>query len=186
MSSTIVATCNCSEPLLPCCVPLLNMQQPSAGAASIRPDWALQILLSTIVNRTKLSTTIGHYRPNWALQIHCGLQSSFSVPGFSDTPGLLTSNMYNCINWSFHKHWWGKVLTICNLTVFPSISMVRIFCANRNEGKKGGSADQRATKMQETRLHLRNQKGSKRSPPAHSQSRHRWCWCSCRRRSRPG
>ena len=44
MSSTVVATCDCSESFLPGCVPLLNMQQLS-GVASIRPNRALQSLL---------------------------------------------------------------------------------------------------------------------------------------------
>jgi hypothetical protein len=41
MSSTVVATCDCSESFLPGCVPLLNMQQPS-GVASIRPKQTLK------------------------------------------------------------------------------------------------------------------------------------------------
>ena len=72
--------------------------------------------------------------------------------------------------------------------VFPSISMVRIFCPNRTRGK-GWSVD-RPAKMQEKRppwkkIRLSTRRIS-RGAPGHSQSQHRWCWCSCRRRSRPG
>ncbi len=123
MSATVVAACDCSESLLSGCVPLqLPLSKhvfiiPPIISNLLRPS--IQLLCASDCSKDSSSdctivTIYTTYRKQWS---PCELLKG--------------------IPWSIvqSKRKMAKILTICNLIVFPSSSTVRIFCPHTNQEK---------------------------------------------------